>query len=108
MAALFIFVWLLPAAWGAFSGYWRAARPALTLSEFSTDIGIATMTAAAPIFMFHMVWVGAFMEMTGGLSALGSWAWYWAWVTALMWFPLMVIAYIWRAMKIRNAERGGA
>jgi len=56
MAALFLLVWLIPAAWGGFSGYWRAARPALNASDFATDIGIATMTAAAPIFMFHMVW----------------------------------------------------
>lgn len=105
MAALFLIVWLIPAAWGAFSGYWRAARPALNVPDFATDIGIALMTAAAPIFMFHMVWVGAVMEMTGGLSALGSWAWYWSWLTALIWFPCMVIAYIWRALKIRNAER---
>lgn len=104
MAGLFAIVWLIPALWGAFSGHWRAARPALNLSEFGTDIGIATMTAAAPIFMFHMVWVGAVMEMTGGLSALGSWAWYWSWLTALVWFPCMVIAYIWRALKIK---RGG-
>ncbi|MEM9583562.1 MAG: hypothetical protein AAGA08_10645 [Pseudomonadota bacterium] len=106
MAALFLIVWIIPAAWGAFSGYWRAARPALNLGDFSKDIGIALMTAAAPIFMFHMVWVGAFMEMTGGLSALGSWAWYWSWLTALIWFPLMVIAYIWRAMKIKRGARG--
>ncbi len=105
MAALFIIVWLIPAAWGAYSGYWRAARPALNLGEFATDIGVALMTAAAPIFMFHMVWVGAFMEMTGGLSALGSWAWYWSWLTALVWFPLMVIAYIIRAMKLRKEAR---
>ena len=104
MAGLFLFVWLVPAGWGAFSGWWRAARPALNVTAFLSDIAIALMTAAAPIFMFHMVWVGAVMEMTGGLSALGSWAWYWSWLTALIWFPLMVIAYIWRALKIRNAE----
>jgi len=38
--------------------------------------------------------------MTGGLSALGAWAWYWSWLTALVWFPLMVIAYIIRAPYI--------
>ncbi len=105
MAALFFFVWLVPALWGGYSGWWRAKRPALNFAEFGTDIGIALMTAAAPIFMFHMVWAGAFMEMTGGLSALGSWAWYWSWLTALIWFPCMVIAYIIRAMKIKKTAR---
>lgn len=103
MAALFLFVWIIPAAWGGWSGYWRAARPALSPSEFAADIGVALMTAAAPIFMFHMVWVGAVMEMSGGLSALGAWAWYWSWLTALVWGPLMVIAYIWRALRIKRA-----
>jgi len=105
MAPLFIIVWLIPAAWGAFSGWWRAARPAVNVSDFVTDIGIASMTAALPIFMFHMAWLGAIMELDGGVSKLGPWAWYWSWVTALLWFPLMVIAYIIRAMRLKKDAR---
>jgi hypothetical protein len=106
MAKLFLFVWLLPAVWGAFCGWWRAARPALSLSEFAKDIGVAMVTAGLPIFMFHMVWLGAFMEVTGGASKLGAWSSYWTGLTALVWFPLLVIAYIIRATKLKKEAQG--
>jgi hypothetical protein len=102
MTTLFLIIWIVPAAWGAFSGYWRGARPALTVADFATDIGIAAMTAAAPIFMFHIAWVAAMMEMTGRFAELAAWAWYWSWLTALVWVPLMVIAYIWRAVRVKK------
>jgi hypothetical protein len=102
MAKLFLVVWLLPALWGAFCGWWRAARPAVSLRGFARDIGVAVVTAALPIFMFHMVWLGAFMEVTGGASKLGAWSSYWSALTALLWFPLLVIAYIIRATKLKK------
>ncbi|MCY4179801.1 MAG: hypothetical protein OXC60_09845 [Litoreibacter sp.] len=105
MVSLFAAVWLIPALWGAVSGYWRGGRPALNVTDFAKDIGIAALTAAVPIYMFHMVWAGAFMNVTGGYNALGSWASYWTALTALIWFPLMVIAYIIRATRIKNADR---
>lgn len=106
MAALFVIVWLVPALWGAFAGWWRAARPALSPKDFLRDIGVALITAAIPIFMFHMVWVAAFREAVGAFSSVGWSASYWTFVTGVIWVPLMVIAYIWRAMKIRNADAG--
>ena len=96
--------WLLPIFAAAGLGLWQAARPALTPSEFGKDIFTALLFAGALIFMFHMVWIGAAMMSGTGIDGLGYQAWGWTWLTATIWIPALVISYIIRAMRIRNAE----
>lgn len=102
MIALALISWLVPLVIGLATGLWYGRSPASSPGEFSRDVAYMLMTAAPLVFMFHMLWLGAVMMSDGGIAALGSWAWYWSWLTALLWGPSMVIAYIVTAKRMRR------
>lgn len=101
MIGLALINWLVPAVIALATGLWYGRRPASSAGEFARDVAYMLMTAAPLVFMFHMLWLGAVMMADGGISALGAWAWYWSWLTALIWGPVMVISYIIKAKRVQ-------
>ncbi len=95
--------WLAPMLIGLAMGLWFAKRPATSPAEFGMAMVYCIIWAGAGIFAVHMLWLGAVMMNDGGVAALGSWAWYWTWITAMVWVPIMVIAYIVRAKRVLNS-----
>ena len=102
MLTLALLSWIIPALIGIASGYLQARAPATTPADFGKDFVYMLMMAAPVIFIFHMLWLASVMMADGGVTSLGRWAWYWSWLTALIWVPCMVISYIIRAMRARR------
>ncbi|MEM9432456.1 MAG: hypothetical protein AAGA12_00935 [Pseudomonadota bacterium] len=99
MIATAAIAWVGPMIIACFVGLWMGKRPASSAAEFGTAMMFATLWCAMAVFMLHMIWLGALMMSDGGIAQLGSWAWYWTWVTGFIWVPIMVIAYILRARR---------
>lgn len=103
MIAVMFTAWLLPVLIGIWLGMWQAKRPAMTPGELFKDLGTAILFAGCIIFLIQMVLVGALMMgLEGGMSGLGSASWRMTFLTAALWLPCLVIAYVVRAMKERR------
>ena len=98
-----IIAWTLPAALALLVGWWRGRELIETPRRFFREIGIALLWTLAGVFAIHMVWLGAVMTSMGGIESLGAWSLSWTFTTAVFWFPVMVIALAFRALKTRKA-----
>lgn len=106
MIGTILAAWLLPVLIGTAFGMWTAQRPANTPGEFVKDVCTAILFAGCAIFMLQMILIGALMTgFQGGISGLGAEAWRWTFFTGLFWVPGLVIAYIVKAMRIRERNR---
>jgi len=98
---LLVFTILVPLAAGLLIG-WRGGRDGpQSPGEFARSCGFALAWGTAVVFLWQALWL--FSASGAGLARIATDAGYWTVISALIWAPALVIAYVIRARR-RLAE----
>ena len=104
MIGIAAYTWLMPVAVALFTGAWAGWRHEVAGPRALLRlVSLTALVAATVVYAGHMLWLAALVRAAAAEESVAVWSLYWTGFTALIWFPVMVIALL-GAATIRRRQ----
>jgi hypothetical protein len=97
------YVWLMPIVVAAFVGLWAGWRSDVTApAGLFRTLGFTALVVAAVVYAGQMLWLAALVNSAQSMDSVALWSGKLTVATAMLWLPIMVIAFLGAALWRRR------